>query len=176
MQRLPKVKNKNVATSQACARDLLLASHPSSTSPAGRLLLAAAAGAAADAAAAAGPLSEEQIAAIQREDRAALQAFHGERGEASEARRLQRLATGPPPSFAQKQQQQQQQPPRRQQRLQRPAALGARAVLRVRRGYDWVRRRLLHLAIAKESPATCPMARLPQGFAGTFVQAVFSFL
>lgn len=50
------------------------------------------------------------------------------------------------------------------------------AVLKVRRAFDWPRRRLLHIAIAKGQLSECPLARLPQGFAHEFVNLVFSFI
>mmetsp|Transcript_62883 Transcript_62883/g.149915 ORF Transcript_62883/g.149915 Transcript_62883/m.149915 type:complete len:164 (+) Transcript_62883:63-554(+) len=51
-----------------------------------------------------------------------------------------------------------------------------RAVLRPRKGRDWMRRRLLHLALRKEDPDTCPMARIRRGFGSAFVPYVFAFL
>eukprot|EP00933_Yihiella_yeosuensis_P038733 TRINITY_DN32673_c0_g1_i1.p1 TRINITY_DN32673_c0_g1~~TRINITY_DN32673_c0_g1_i1.p1 ORF type:complete len:157 (+),score=30.16 TRINITY_DN32673_c0_g1_i1:85-555(+) len=53
---------------------------------------------------------------------------------------------------------------------------GPRAVFRVRPRGDWPIRRLCCIAIYKETPETCPMARLPQGFMRDFVNTVFSFL
>ncbi|CAE8649894.1 unnamed protein product [Polarella glacialis] len=55
---------------------------------------------------------------------------------------------------------------------------GPRAVLRfkLKPRSEWAQRRLCCIALCKEEPQSCPMARLPQGFLREFVEAVFSFL
>mmetsp|Transcript_20317 Transcript_20317/g.45554 ORF Transcript_20317/g.45554 Transcript_20317/m.45554 type:complete len:163 (-) Transcript_20317:234-722(-) len=61
----------------------------------------------------------------------------------------------------------------RKQTTSRPVV---KAILRPRKGCNWQRRRLLHLALRKESIKTCPMAKLRFGFGAAFVASVFAYL
>mmetsp|Transcript_33471 Transcript_33471/g.92499 ORF Transcript_33471/g.92499 Transcript_33471/m.92499 type:complete len:174 (+) Transcript_33471:121-642(+) len=173
MKGLPRVKNKEVNPQQISVVDLLGPRHQHvRRGGATAALLASADAAGAFSSTVPAPLTQAERRAAREEDDADVAQFRKERASVKS-----RVAIGTghallcpkkpkcsvPGGLA---------PPRQGQH----AVRGARAMLQVRRGCDWQRRRLLLLAIMKGDPASCPLARLPQGFAHAFAGAVLRFL